>query len=285
MSAITVAKKDFQDSIRSRWLWALTVLFVLFAAGIAYAFSVFQGATPNNELTTLGLLFFLQSPAALLVPIIALVISYKAVVGERDSGSIRLLLSLPHTRRDMVVGKIVGRSLSLALAVVIGFLMALLVIVWRYAEFDPTAYVLFVVITLLFALTYIAVGVGMSSLVSSGSRALAAAIGFWVVFEFLWGAIGFILYWLTNGFSLEGYSPGNVPNWIEFVQSIAPGTAYSNSVIALLPEDPRNVVTNPAGTGDVPFYLENEFGIVILIAWLILLPTIGYLRFRSTDIS
>jgi len=283
MSFATVAKKDFKDSARSRWLWVLTVLFVLFTAGIAYAFSILQGA--DQELSTLGLLFFLQSPAALLVPIIALVISYKAIVGERESGSIRLLLSLPHSRRDMVLGKILGRSLSIALAVIVGFVVALVVILWRYAEFDASAYLLFVAITLLFSLTYIAVGIGMSSLVSSGSRALAAAIGFWVVFELLWGAVGFILYWLTSGFSLEGYNPIDPPNWIAFVQSIAPGTAYSNSVIALLPEDPTQNLGGAAAPSDPPFYLENEFGIVILVAWLLVLPTVGYLRFRSTDLS
>jgi len=284
MSFVTVAKKDFKDSARSRWLWVLTVLFVLFTAGIAYAFSVLQSGT-TEELSTLGLLFFLQSPAALLVPIIALVISYKAIVGERESGSIRLLLSLPHTRRDMVLGKILGRSLSIVLAVIVGFVVALVVILWRYAEFDATAYLLFIAITILFSLTYIAVGIGMSSLVSSGSRALAAAIGFWVVFEFVWGAVGFVLYWLTSGFSLEGYNPLDPPNWIEFIQSLAPGTAYSNSVIALLPEDPTQNLGGGAGSADVPFYLENEFGIVILVAWLLVFPAVGYLRFRDADLS
>ena len=284
MSFVAVAKKDFKDSVRSRWLWVLTVLFVLFTAGIAYAFSILQGGGANEELTTLGLLFFLQSPAALLVPIIALVISYKAIVGERESGSIRLLLSLPHTRRDMVLGKIIGRSLSIGLAVITGFAVALLVILWRYAEFDAVAYLLFVAITLLFALTYIAVGIGMSSLVSSGSRALAAAVGFWVLFEFLWGAIGFVLYWVTNGFSLEGLNEG-FPDWIQFVQSIAPGTAYSNSVVALLPEDPTANLGGGAASTDPPIYLENEVGILILLAWLVVLPTLGYLRFRGTDLS
>ena len=39
MSIATVAKKDFQDSARSRWLWALSVLFVLFVAGLSYLFT------------------------------------------------------------------------------------------------------------------------------------------------------------------------------------------------------------------------------------------------------
>lgn len=283
MSFVTVAKKDFKDSARSRWLWVLTVLFVLFTAGIAYAFSVLQGGT-EEELSTLGLLFFLQSPAALLVPIIALVISYKAIVGERESGSIRLLLSLPHTRRDMVLGKILGRSLSIALAVIVGFVVALVVILWRYAEFDAGAYLLFVAITLLFSLTYIAVGIGMSSLVSSGSRALAAAIGFWVVFEFLWGALVFALYWVANGFSLDGFSDG-LPDWLEFIQGLAPGTAYGNAVTALLPENPDAVPGQVTSSGDVPLYLEDWFGIVILVGWLLLIPTLGYLRFRAADLS
>jgi ABC-2 type transport system permease protein len=283
MSFATVAKKDFQDSIRSRWLWVLTVLFVLLTAGVAYAFSVLNESA-DDPLTTLELLFFLQSPANLLVPIIALVISYKAVVGERESGSLKVLLSLPHTRGDMILGKILGRSASLALAVVVGFVTALGVIFWRYAEFDAQAYVLFFLVTLLLALTFIAIGVGMSSLVSTGSRALAAAIGFWVVFEFLWGALSFVLYWVANGFSLDGFDSLDPPNWIEFQQSLAPGTAYSNAVTALLPENPDAVPDQVASSGDVPIYLEDWFGIVILVGWLLLLPTLGYLRFRAADL-
>jgi len=282
MSFATVAKKDFQDSIRSRWLWVLTVLFVLLTAGVAYAFSVLNESA-GDPLTTLELLFFLQGPAGILVPITALVISYKAVVGERESGSLKVLLSLPHTRGDMVLGKILGRSASLALAVVVGFVTALGVIFWRYAEFDPQAYVIFFLITLLFALTFVAIGVGMSSLVSTGSRALAAAIGFWVVFEFLWGALGFVLYWVANGFSLEGFNSLDPPNWIEFIQNLAPGTAYSNAVTALLPENPDAVPGQVASSADV-FYLEDWFGIVILLFWLVLLPTLGYLRFRAADL-
>lgn len=283
MSFVTVAKKDLRDSIRSRWLWVLTVLFVLFTAGIAYAFSVLEEGA-EGDLTTLELLFFLQSPASLLIPIIALVISYKAVVGERDSGSLKVLLSLPHTRGDMVLGKVLGRSASLGVAVTIGFVTALIVVFWRYAEFDAGAYALFFLITLLFALTFVAVGVGMSSLVSTGSRALAAAIGFWVVFEFLWGALVFALYWVANGFSLDGFSDG-LPDWLEFIQGLAPGTAYSNAVTALLPENPDAVPGQVTSSGDVPLYLEDWFGIVILVGWLLLIPTLGYLRFRAADLS
>jgi ABC-2 type transport system permease protein len=261
----------------------LTVLFVLLTAGVAYAFSVLnEGA--DDPLTTLELLFFLQSPANLLVPIIALVISYKAVVGERESGSLKVLLSLPHTRGDMILGKILGRSASLTLAVVVGFVTALGIIFWRYAEFDPQAYALFFLITLLLALTFIAIGVGMSSLVSTGSRALAAAIGFWVIFEFLWNALSFVLYWITNGFSLDGFNAIDPPNWIEFQQSLAPGSAYSNAVTALLPENPNGVPSPVGSSGDVPIYLEDWFGIVILVGWLCILPTLGYLRFRAADL-
>jgi ABC-2 type transport system permease protein len=281
MSFATVAKKDFRDSVRSRWLWVLTVLFVLLTAGVAYAFSVLDEG--DDPLTTLELLFFLQSPANLLVPITALVISYKAIVGERESGSLKVLLSLPHTRGDMILGKILGRSVSLALAVVVGFVTALAVIFWRYAEFDAQAYVLFFLMTLLLALTFIAIGVGMSSLVSTGSRALAAAIGFWVVFEFLWGALSFVLYWVANGFSLDGFDPVDPPNWIAFIQNLAPGTAYSNAVTALLPENP-NLPEGVTSSPDVPIYLEDWFGIVILVGWLLLLPTLGYLRFRAADL-
>ncbi|MFB9809145.1 hypothetical protein ACFFQF_30455 [Haladaptatus pallidirubidus] len=54
-----------------------------------------------------------------------------------------------------------------------------------------------------------------------------------------------------------------------------------------------NFLTNPGGqnmyqslvTGDAPFYLEGWFALVILFVWLLLPVSLGYLRFRSVDLS
>jgi len=288
MSALTVAKKDFQDSVRSRWLWALTVLFVLFVAGLSYLFTSIPalGGVGQEDVTTVALLISLSGPSGLLVPIIGIMISYKSIVGERESGTLKLLLSLPHRRLDAVIGKLLGRSLSLSVAIVLGFAIGLAVFVIQVSELDLVAYVSFLLLTLFFGIVYISIGVGLSSLTASTSKALALAVGFIVLFEFLWGFVPLVILFVINGFSLDAVDLLEQPDWAEFVSSLAPGTAYNNAASAVLPD--ANLGGPPANAtqaaGD-PFYLQNEFGLVILAVWLVVPLAVGYVRFDGADLS
>jgi len=288
MSALTVAKKDFQDSVRSRWLWALTVLFVLFVAGLSYLFTSIPalGGVGQEDVTTVALLISLSGPSGLLVPIIGIMISYKSIVGERESGTLKLLLSLPHRRLDAVIGKLLGRSLSLSVAIVLGFAIGLAVFVIQVSELDLVAYVSFLLLTLFFGIVYISIGVGLSSLTASTSKALALAVGFIVLFEFLWGFVPLVILFVINGFSLDAVDLLEQPDWAEFVSSLAPGTAYNNAASAVLPD--ANLGGAPANAtqaaGD-PFYLQNEFGLVILAVWLVVPLAVGYVRFDGADLS
>jgi len=286
MSIATVAKKDFQDSARSRWLWALSVLFVLFVAGLSYLFTSIPnlGGVGQEGVTTVALLIALSGPSGLLVPIIGIMISYKSIVGERESGTLKILLSLPHRRVDAVLGKLLGRSLSLSIAILIGFAVGLAVFVIQVSELDLVAYVSFLLLTLFFGVVYVSIGVGLSSITASASRALALAVTFIVLFEFLWGFVPVVLLFVINGFEFDAEYFADQPEWAEFLGSLSPGTSYSNAAAAVLPEDPRTAQA-PAEAGSDPFFLQNEFGLVILLAWLVVPLAIGYLRFDGADLS
>lgn len=286
MTILTVAKKDFQDSARSRWLWALSVLFILFVGGLSYLFTSISGlgGVGQEDVTTVALLFALSGPSGFLVPIIGIMISYKSIVGERESGTLKILLSLPHTRRDAILGKLLGRSLSLSIAILIGFVIGLAVFVIQVAELDMAAYASFLLLTLFFGVVYISIGVGLSSATGSTSKALALAVVFIVLFEFLWGFVPVVILFVVNGFDLEAVDLVDQPEWAEFLGSIAPGTSYSNAAAAILPEDPRTPQA-PAEAGGDPFFLQNEFGLVILLAWLVIPLAVGYLRFDAADLS
>lgn len=295
MSFATVAKKDFQDSARSRWLWGLTVLFVLFAGGAAYLYGgtdlfVSEGGTR----TTQGFIGLLAGAAGLLVPVIALLAGHKAIVGERESGSLKLLLSLPHTRKDAVIGKFIGRTGVVTASILIGFLVATVLGAVLFGQFDPLEFIAFTGITVLLAFAYISISMGLSAATASASRAAAIAFGFWLVFEFLWGIIGFGLLWATNGFSLGGLGENGLPEWYFLFLRLSPSSAYSTSVQALFEGQSiintatfggTTVTNNPLGEGaTVPLFLEDWFALIILAIWIVVPVTLGYLRFESTDL-
>src|SRR5690606_18430359 len=63
----------------------------------------------------------LSSLTIFLLPLIALLISHDAVVGEVERGTMLLLLSYPVSRGQVILGKFLGHLAILALATLVGY--------------------------------------------------------------------------------------------------------------------------------------------------------------------
>jgi len=283
MSWTAIARKDFQDASRSKALWALTALFVLFMAGVAYVFTLLgnAGGQGGAELEAIGLLFFLVNPVTLLVPITGLVVAHKAIAGEVESGSAKFLLSLPHSRRDAVVGKVVGRSAVMGAAVLVGLAVAAAVVLALYDSFDAMAYLGFSALALLLAALYTAVGVGLSALTKDGGRATILAAAFFIVFEVAWGLVTTGIYYLLN--DSFGPTPGTVPpDWYLLFNRIPPSAAFSSAVFGFLPGNAGPIAQffpqNP------PLYLSKWAAVATMLLWLVVVPAVGYWRFDAADL-
>ena len=280
MSWTVVAKKDFRDAIRSRTLWVLSALFVLFAAGFTYVFWFIPQLVGQQNLPasgpTIGLINGLSSSAGFLVPLIGLLIGYKAIVGERDSGSLKLLLGLPHSRRDVVLGKFIGRTGVVAVAILIGFSAGAIIALVLYDSFAFGAFVSYTLLTMVLGLVFVAIAVGFSAAMRSASRALYGVIGLFVLFVFVWGFIPTILRFVLNGFTMPNLLAR--PDWAAFISLLNPTTAYGYASAAMISDLPGPMMQNP------PFYLQDWFGFVILAGWIVVPLTLGYFRFNSTDL-
>lgn len=268
-----VARKDFADARRSRSLWALSALFLLFTVGMAVLYSQIDALSPEAaDATAVGLLAFLSAPAGLFVSIASVVVCYRAVAGESESGSGKLLLSLPNARSDVVVGKVVGRTAVLVAPLVLGFVVSLAVVLGLYEAFDPVEYLTFVLVTVLFALAYVGLVVGISASTTSTARASALAVGAWLVLEILWDAVPMGAAYVANGFAF----PATLPEWALFLNLLAPSAAYSNAATGFLGQ--------ATVASDLPFYLESWFSLLVLLAWAAVPVTLGYLRYRRLDL-
>lgn len=283
MSTLAIAKKDFQDALRSRALIVLSVLFAVFAAGAVYVFSaVIDLGSAGNISPAVQLLFSIASPVSIFVPLIGVITGYRAIVGERSTGSVKILLSLPHTRRDVLFGKLAGRTAVLSVAVVVGFALAGVVGVVYYSAFPIAAYLGFVVLTLVLGIAYLAFSIGLSASTRSSSIALWGALGFFALFQFLWGFVTNLVVYVVNGFSTPanfsfvfGYLTGG-PDWYQLLGLLSPSSAYQTALNAVL--------SAGGASGSTPYFLQSWFGIVILVIWIVVPLVFGYLRFNSTDL-
>ena len=279
----SVAEKDFRDAVRSRSLLVITVLFLLFVGGMIYLYAFLfglDGGQGGQGASIVTLLTSLNSAGGIFIPLMGLAVSYKAIAGERDTGQIKLLLSLPHTRTDVLVGKLVGRTGVLFIAVVLGFLVGAVLAVIKIGFFSPVIYLVYLLVTLVYAFTFVAIGVSLSAVTKSSARAALAAIGLFALFQFVWGfAVNVLIYVRTGSFPL--FSAG--PAWAQFLSKLNPQEAYGAAVReSLRVVAPAQTQPQPAGQ---PLYLDDGFGLFILLLWVVVPLVLAYFRFTETDLT
>lgn len=116
---LTVAGKEFRDGFRSRWTLAITCLFAALGLAIAYFGAVTAGRVGFTSFD--ATIASLTTLTAFVIPLIGLLVAYDTIVGERDSGTLLLMLSYPLSRAELAAGKYLGHSAVLALATIVGF--------------------------------------------------------------------------------------------------------------------------------------------------------------------
>ena len=291
-----VARKDFEDATRSKLLWGLIAAFVAFLVmSLLTAEELFPDPVTVDAAKALSGVAML---AQLFVPGIALAAGYMAIVGERRSGSLRVLLSYPFSRLDVVVGKLVGRSLVTGTALLVGFAVASVLVVALYGTPTVATFVGFVATGVLLGLSVTGLAVGGSAAAASRGKAMALTIGSFVVWVFFWKPIVVGAHYL-----LEGELPGvQADAWYFFLKRLNPLEAYRVLTGSVLDEpiDPvphlplEDVPERPPGEqlelatrlgGEVPFYLQDWFSVVVLLAWGVIPVVLGYRYFERADLG
>ena len=297
-SVRAVAKKDFQDSVRSWLFWGLSVFFFTLLVTITGVVAYFGEDIAQAGATTEALVIFVSEITRLVIPLIALILGWKAIAGERERGSIKILLSLPHSRKDVLLGKLIGRSAVLSISLIVGFVLAAVVVAAMLGAFDLADYVGLLAMSILYGVAYTSIAVALSSLTRSTTVAGAAMVGVFVLFYIVWNAINTTFQLLMN----QGYIAGEtytidtddgpmeferLPDWAYFVESIDPGYAYNNalSIVTSAAETELGVAIEDAMfDGSVPFYLQDWFSFVVLLFWIVVPIAVALYRFDRVDL-
>jgi len=293
---VDVARKDFEDAVRSKVLWGLIATFVAFLVmSLLSAEELVQGVdTVTADIALAGV----ATLAQLFVPGVALAGGYLAVAGERRSGSLRVLLTYPFSRLDVVLGKLVGRTVVTLTALVVGFAVASVLVVVLYGTPSAVSFLGFVGLSVLLGAAFTGLAVGGSAVAGTRGRAMTLTIGPFVAMVFFWKPVVVGLYYAVAG-SLPGIS---VEPWYLLLKRLNPLVAYRTLAGNLLGE-PVQAVPNlpledlPAGmvaarfsatdrvAGEIPFYLQDWFAVLVLVAWGVVPVALGYWRFLRNDLD
>jgi Cu-processing system permease protein len=183
---LVIAAKEIADNLRNRWVAGATILL----AGLAFALT-FLGSAPTGQLGAKPLAITVVSLSSLtifLMPLIALLISYDAIVGEVERGCMLLLLTYPVTRRQILLGKFLGHVASLSVATVVGY-GAAGVAAAVAGNADPQswrAFALLVASSILLGAAFIALAYWVSATVRESATAAGIAVGLWLFFVIIY---------------------------------------------------------------------------------------------------
>lgn len=192
-----IAGKEFRDRIRNRWVLAVAVIFTLFALVIAYFGAAQQGAVGFHGISVT--IASLVSLVIYLVPLIALILGYDTIVGEREKGSLELLLSMPITHFELLAGKFLGLAMALALSTLTGFGLAGVLLSCQSGLGALYHYAGFMLSALLLGMAFLSMAVLVSVTAGDRMRASGIAIALWFFYVLVYDLLLLGLLVATEG--------------------------------------------------------------------------------------
>lgn len=186
MNVFKLALQEIRAGFRNRWVVATTLLMAALSLSLVLLGSAPTGAVSADPLAVV--VVSLASLTIFLVPLIALLLSFDAIVGEQERGTLILLLSYPVARWQVVVGKALGQSCILGVATLLGYGVAAGALAMDSEIGAPawSAFAGMVLTSVMLGAAFVSMGVLASSLVRERATAAGLAVGIWLFFVLLY---------------------------------------------------------------------------------------------------
>jgi Cu-processing system permease protein len=264
---LTVALKELRDRLRNRWVLAVALVFTVFALVIAYFGGAQQGVVGlrSIEFTITSLV----SLVIYLIPLIALLLGFDAIVGERERGSLDLLLALPITRLELLLGKYLGLAAALSLSTLLGFGLVAALLASQTGTAGLALLVQFIASSILLGLAFLSLAVMLSVLAGDRTRASGLAIALWFLFVLVFDLL---LLGLLVGLGGESGSA-----WFPYLLLLNPADVFRILNVFSL-EEARNLY---GLTSIVPAALAKPWLMtLVMLGWIAAPLAIAQWRFR-----
>ena len=186
-NVLAIAAKEIQEGMRNRWVLAATLLLAALALTLTFLGSAPTGAVDVQALDVV--VVSLSSLTIFLLPLIALLISHDAIVGEIERGTMLLLLSYPVGRGQVVLGKFLGHIAILGFATLLGYGAAAAALLAGGAEIAGRSWAAFGAMigsSVMLSAAFVGLGYLVSALSRDRGAAAGVAIGLWLLFTLVY---------------------------------------------------------------------------------------------------
>lgn len=271
MSMISIARMELLIARRNMWVATSVILMGLFTVVLTLT-----GGAPTGTLGVDPLTVAITSITTLsvyLIPLIGLLLSFDAIAGEAERGTLALSLTYPLSRGEIILGKFLAHLAVLAFAVAVGLGLTAAITIWQYGASDLSFAPLF---KLFF--TSLALGsafLGMGYLVSGLARQTGVASGIVII---IW-LVCVVLYDLGLLGALVADEGGG------FAKTVFPWLLVANPADAFrlinMPDVSVSVLSSGIGASGGASGTTGQ--LISLMLWPVLALTFAWAVFRKVE--
>lgn len=181
MGIFAVARLELLVARRNMWVATSVFLMSLFAVVLTLAGGATTGSMGVDPLTVA--VTSITTLSVYLVPLIGLLLSFDAIAGEIERGTLALSLAYPLSRAEILIGKFMAHFCVLAFAIAVGLLLTALLIVWQHGSADLSfaPLVRLFLTSLALGATFLGIGYAVSALVGQPGVASGVVIVIWLI--------------------------------------------------------------------------------------------------------
>ncbi len=181
MLVLTIVRLELLIARRNMWVATSVILMGLFTVVLTLT-----GGAPTGTLGVDPLMIAVTSITTLsvyLIPLIGLLLSFDAIAGEAERGTLALSLTYPLSRAEILIGKFLAHLIVLGFAVAIGLLLTAGLTIWQHGGGGISYFPLIKLFATSLALGAAFLGIGylVSSLVRQTGVASGVVIIIWLV--------------------------------------------------------------------------------------------------------
>jgi ABC-2 type transport system permease protein len=190
-----VARLELEQILFRPLSVGLALFFVILVGTAGYVGTLARDASAAvaPDFASTIVIAFMAFAIALLGPIVPILNTIHTVSEERSTRTMDLLLSRPVTRRELALGKILGRGAHAVAMAVVGILVGA-VLASASVPLPATGFVVFALLVAMLTMAWVGLAALASTLLRGSTGVLGVALGlyfFFIIYGLVLGILGF----------------------------------------------------------------------------------------------